>query len=306
MSKKSSKRSRPLWHPALWPAWLGVFGLYLLSRLSMANKERWGEGIGRFLNRRLKSRNRVAKANIQACFPELSGDEQDRLVERCFVSCAQGFMTSTHAWWRDMEPYQASVEVIGLEHLEEAKARGKGVLLIGGHYNILDFALPLIACQLSKPGYMYRPNNNPVLDRAIEKGRRRHFNIQPFTKRQLPDMMQFLKEGGQVWYACDQDFGRKTEVYTPFFGVQAGCITTPSYIARESGASIICISHIRTESGGYQIAFSPIQEGFGEDVQKDTAAWNHFIETTIRAHPDQYLWLHKRFKSRPEGAEELY
>lgn len=272
----------------------------------MPTKQRWGQGIGRFLNRKLKSRSRVAKANIEACFPKLDEAEQVALVEQCFVSCARGFLESTHAWWRDMKPYQDSAEVLGLEHLEKAKQRGAGVLLIGAHYSILDFALPLIACHLSKPGYMYRPNNNPVLDRAIEKGRRRHFNIRPFTKRELPHMMDFLKEGGQVWYACDQDFGHKNEIFAPFFGVAAGCITTPSYIARESGASVICVSHLRTPGGGYRVVFSPIQEGFGQNAQQDTEVWNRFIETTIGQYPDQYLWLHKRFKSRPEGAAAFY
>jgi KDO2-lipid IV(A) lauroyltransferase len=306
MNPNYDKRSRPLWHPALLPSWFLVAMLYLMAQLSMAAKQRWGAAIGRLLNRRLKSRARVAQTNIKVCMPELDAKARDELVESCFIACARGFLESTHAWWRDMTPYLNTTKIYGMEHLEEAKARGKGVLLIGGHYSILDFALPLIACKLDKPGYMYRPNNNPVIDHAIEKGRRRHFNIQPFTKREMPEMMQFLKAGGQVWYACDQDFGKKNKLFTPFFGVQAGCITMPSHIARESGAAVICVSHLRTPDGRYQVVFSPIQEGFGEDDQQDAAAWNGFIENTIRQYPDQYLWLHKRFKSRPEGAEKVY
>ena len=306
MSKRKRRSSRPVWHPTLWPAWLGVFFLNLLSRLSMPAKQRWGKAIGLFLSKRWKSRHRVARTNIQACFPETSEAWQTQLVDDCFVACVRGLLESTHAWWRDMTPYLETVEVHGLENVEEAKARGKGLLLIGAHYSIFDFALPLIANKLDKPGYMYRPNDNPVIDRTIENGRRRHFNIRPFTKRQLPEMMDFLREGGEVWYACDQDFGRKVEVFAPFFGVDAGCITTPSYIARESGASIICVSHLRTPDGGYRIAFSPIQENFGQDNQRDAEVWNRFIEQTIRQYPDQYLWLHKRFKTRPEGAPRFY
>ncbi len=306
MSKRKHRPSRPLWHPAFWPAWLGVFLLKQLSRLSMPAKQRWGKAIGQFLSRRWKSRHEVALTNIRACFPQYSEAEQQQLVEDCFVACVRGLLESTHAWWRDMTPFIETVEVHGLENLQEAKARGSGLLLIGAHYNIFDFALPLIASRLNKPGYMYRPNNNPVIDRMIERGRRRHFNIQPFTKRQLPDMMDYLKQGGEVWYACDQDFGRKVEVFAPFFGVEAGCITTPSHIARESGASVICVSHLRTPDGGYQVVFSPIQENFGADDRKDAETWNRFIETTIRQYPDQYLWLHKRFKTRPEGAPRFY
>lgn len=306
MASRRKTAKRPLWHPALWGSWILVFILWLLAFLPMGAKQRLGGSLGRLLARKLKSRARVADANLQACMPELDDAARKQLVEDTFVASARGFLESTHAWWRDMAPYCESASIHGLEHLEEAKKRGKGVLLIGGHYSIFDFALPLIACQLDKPGYMYRPNNNPVIDRMIERGRRRHFNIRPFTKRELRPMLSFLKQGGQVWFACDQDFGKKSEVFVPFFGVKAGCITSPSYIARESGAAVICVSHLRLPDGSYRVVFSPIQEDFGDDLEKDAEVWNRFIETTIREQPDQYLWLHKRFKSRPEGAPSVY
>ena len=119
-------------------------------------------------------------------------------------------------------------------------------------------------------------------------------------------MVSYLKKGGEVWFACDQDFGRKTELFVPFFGVDASCITSPSYIAKVSGASVICVSHLRLPDGQYRITFSPIQEGFGQDADADSRAWTGYIESTIRKHPDQYLWLHKRFKTRPEGAQPIY
>ncbi len=306
MASRGKKANCPLWHPSFWGSWSLVFVLWLLSFLPMAAKQRLGSWLGRLLAGKLKSRARVVDANLAACMPELSIDARAELLEDTFVASARGFLESTHAWWRNMAPYCASASVSGTEHLEEAKARGQGVLLIGGHYSIFDFALPLIACHLDKPGYMYRPNNNPVIDRMIERGRRRHFNIRPFTKRKLSPMLSYLKEGGQVWFACDQDFGKKSELFAPFFGVNAGCITSPSYIARESGAAVICVSHLRMPDGRYRVVFSPIQQGFGEDPQQDAETWNRFIETTIREQPDQYLWLHKRFKTRPEGAVSIY
>jgi KDO2-lipid IV(A) lauroyltransferase len=306
MSKKTRKKARPLFHPALWPSWVVMFLLYSLSWLPMPAKQRLGKWLGVFLSKVMSYRFRVTKTNIGMCMPELSEAQREELARDSFVACARGFLESTHAWWRDTGKYQSQVKVSGRQHLDEAMARGKGILLLGGHYSIFDFALPLIACQLTRPGYMYRPNDNPVIDRMIERGRKRDMNIEPFTKRQLGGMMSFLREGGQVWYACDQDFGRKATIFTPFFGVEAACITTPSYIAQTSGCSVICVSHLRTSAGEYEITFSPIQENFGEDDQKDAAVWNGFIEQAIRRHPDQYLWLHKRFKTRPEGMARLY
>lgn len=306
MSKRKRMAARPLWHPAFWLSWGIVFFLYLLSWLPLSLKRSLAIRLGKLLNRKLKSRHRAVSANLAACFPDLTEDERQQLVEDSFVSCALGIFESVHSWWQCTRQWQQRSEAVGVEHLQEAIARGRGVLLIGGHYSILDLALPLVGCHLSKPGYMYRPNNNPVIDRMIERGRRRYFGIQPFNKRQLKDMIGFLKEGGQVWYGCDQDFGGKTELFVPFFGVDTGCITTPTFVARESGASVICVSHLRMPDGNYRVEFSPIQEQFGQDPEQDAKIWNGFIEEAIRRYPDQYLWLHKRFKTRPAGAAPIY
>lgn len=306
MSRRKNHKSRPLWHPVYWTSWVMVFTLYLLSLLPMRTKQNFGAWLGQVLERKLKSRRKVADNNLRACFPEMDADSRNRLIQDNFVACIRGVLESLHAWSRDMSGYCEDAQVEGLEHLREAQERGKGVLLIGGHYSIFDFALPLIACHLKKPGYMYRPNANPVIDRMIERGRRRHCPIQAFTKRELRPMTAFLKKGGEVWFACDQDFGGKTEVFVPFFGVDAPCISSPSYIARVSGASVISVSHLRLPNGEYQVRFSPVQKDFGQDIQADAQAWNGFLEAAIRKHPDQYLWLHKRFKTRPEGAAPIY
>ncbi|RBW49275.1 lysophospholipid acyltransferase family protein [Marinobacter sp. F3R11] len=306
MRKSSKKNKLPLWHPRLWPSWALVFTLYLLSFLPMSSKQKLGKTLGRFLNGKLKSRARVADRNLAICLPDLDKEAREKLVQDNFIACARGFLESTHAWWQDMSPYFENTEVQGLEYLAEARSKGRGVLLIGGHYSIFDFALPLVASHLKNPGYVYRPNNNPVIDRMIEKGRRRHFGIRAFTKRELRPMVSFLKKGGEVWFACDQDFGKKTELFVPFFGVQTGCITSPSYIAKVSGAAVVCVSHLRMPDGRYRVVFSPVQSDFGVDKHKDTRLWNRYIEDAIREQPDQYLWLHKRFKTRPEGAEKVY
>jgi Kdo2-lipid IVA lauroyltransferase/acyltransferase len=306
MSRKKSKTGRPLWHPVYWASWSLVFTLYLVSLLPMSTKQNFGAWLGQVLEGKLKSRRKVADTNLRVCFPEMDEASRSKLIEANFVACTRGVMESLHAWWRDMSGYCANAQVEGIEHLREAQEKGKGVLLIGGHYSIFDFALPLIACHLKKPGYMYRPNANPVIDRMIERGRRRHPGIRGFTKQELRPMVSYLKKGGEVWFACDQDFGHKTEVFVPFFGVDTPCITSPSYIANVSGASVICVSHLRLPDGRYQIRFSPVQEGFGQDYAADTEVWNRFLEGAIREHPDQYLWLHKRFKTRPEGADRIY
>ena len=130
---RSSKNNEAaqLWHPRLWPSWAIVFVLYMLSFLSMSSKQRLGGRLGRFLNRKLKSRARVADRNLEICLPELDEAARKKLVQDNFIACSRGFLESTHAWWRDVSPYYEAAEVQGLEHLREAQSRGKGVLLIG-------------------------------------------------------------------------------------------------------------------------------------------------------------------------------
>jgi len=272
----------------------------------MKTKQFLGEKLGRLTHAKLKGRAKVTKKNIAGCFPELSETEQAKLVKDTFIACSKGFMETTHAWWRDVGPYADNIIITGQENLDECHRRGKGALLLGGHFSIFDLALPFFASQLKKPGYMYRPHDNPVIDRMIEKGRRRHYGIQGFNKRNLKSMIQFIKDGGQVWYAADQDFGNKCEVFAPFFGVNAGCITAPSWIARETGASVMVVSQFRHPNGQYEINFSPVLENFGEDEQQDAIAWNAHLEAAVRRFPDQYLWLHKRFKTRQPGDEAFY
>lgn len=304
MAKKN--RYGSLWHPALVSSWLIVFLLYCLSFVSLSTARKLGEKLGYLFHRNLKGRVDVCRKNIDACFPELTEAERSALVEETFIECSKGFMEIVHLWWNDFQPYVKDLVVIGKENIDEAHRRGKGVLLIGGHFSTFDVALVTIAPQLIKPAYMYRPNANPVIDRMIENGRQRYSNIRSFDKRQLKDMIQFIKEGGEVWYAPDQDFGGRSEVFAPFFGVSTACITTPSWIAQESGCSVLHVSQFRRPDGQYEVSFSPIFENFGQNPEKDAADWNAALEASVRRYPAQYLWLHKRFKTRKPGDEAFY
>lgn len=304
MAKKSESTSR--FHPTHISAWIVVFILRVLSLLSMNQKQICGAKLGLWAHRKLKKRTIVAQKNVSACFPNLSPEDHNKIVQDSYIACARGLMESTHSWWRDISPYVNNMIVTGKENLEKAQSRGSGVLLIGGHFSIFDFALPLFASQLSKPGYMYRPHDNPVVDHMIEQGRRRHYGIQGFHKRQLKDMIEFIKSRGEVWYAVDQDFRDKCDVFAPFFGVTAACVSAPSWIAKESGAAVLVVSQFRHPNGQYEIAFSPILEGFGEDQQADAVQWNQLLAEAISQHPAQYLWLHKRFKTRKPGDGEFY
>ena len=219
-----------------------------------------------------------------------------------------GALEGPHAWWRDMAPHAERAKVVGLDRLLAAQAKGNGVLIMGGHFAAVDFIIPLFAAKVVENyelGYMYRPHDNPVIDRMITNGRNRH-GVTGFTKRQLKDMIKYLKDGGMVWYGCDQNFSKSSDLFVPFFGVQAANISTPTWIAKESGAAVVFMRMHRLPDGNHEFEFTEELPKFGEDPQADCEAWNQELEKAIMHYPAQYFWVHKRFKTRPPGEPSVY
>jgi len=293
-------------HPRYWPTWILIGVLRLLAFLPHGAQQWLGRMMGLLSYHLAPRRRHIAETNIRLCFPELSESEQQQLVKDSLIATAKGYVESTTGWWGKMDPYIERLEVHGREHLEEAQRRGKGVLLLGGHFSILDFAGPL-ASAVFDFNHMYRPNNNPLFDAMIERNRRR-FSGAAFSKKHLHDMIRYIQDGNIVWYGCDQDFGRRYSVFAPFFGIQAATLTTPAWIARETGATVLFISQFREKKDKtYSIYFSPIFENYPSDDEVENATrLNQEIEKRVRQYPEQYLWVHRRFKTRPEGEPGLY
>lgn len=294
-------------HPRYWSTWAGLAVMYMLSILPLPTKMWLGKKLGLMMYRMGGNRLSITQTNIRACFPELTAEQQDDLIRKSFIENMRGLVVTTTAWWRDLTPALSSMEVHGLEHIKEAEARGKGVLMVGGHFSILDMAGPLVHDIIDGFNYMYRPHNNPLFDAVIERCRAR-YRKRKFTKFELKDMITYIKEGNTVWYGYDQDFGRRRSVFAPFFGIQTATLKAPMSIARDTGATVIMVSQFSEGNGKYSIHFSPILENFpGEDDDATAAArLNKQLESFIRIHPEQYLWMHRRFNSRPEGEEPFY
>jgi len=288
-------------------AWVVVFIMWLISWLPLSTKQTLGKKLGGFLYKKMKSRTKVGKKNLVACFPDKSEQEIEALLKENMEQMTMGALEAPHAWWRDMAPHAEKVKVIGLDKLLAAQAKGNGVLIMGGHFAAVDFIIPLFAAKVVEQyelAYMYRPHDNPVIDRMITNGRNRH-GVTGFTKKQLKDMVQYLKDGGMTWYGCDQNFS-KSDLFAPFFGVQAANLSTPSWIAKESGAAVVFMRMHRLPDGDFEFEFSDELPDFGENPQQDCEAWNAELEKAILHYPAQYFWVHRRFKKRPPGEPKFY
>jgi len=196
-------------------------------------------------------------------------------------------------------------EIEGLEHLDACRTSGTGVLLVGAHFSHLELCARLVSQRIRIAG-MYRVMDDAVFERAVLDARLRYADTM-FVKEDLRGTVKYLRRGGTVWYAPDQDMRGKDSVFVPFFGIQAATITATHHLARLSGAVVIPFFHKRNPGGGYSLRLEAPLAGFpGSDVVADTARVNACVERMVREAPEQYLWVHKRFKSRPPGDAPIY
>lgn len=299
--------TRSLLAPRLWPAWLGVGVMKLIAMLPWKMLMAIGRALGAVIERFPSPRREVAATNIALCFPELDAAAQTRLVDAhlrdigmMLMEFALGWMGSDHAIAR------IPVRFEGLEHLEAAHAQGRGVLLVGGHFSHLELCARLVSQRIRIAG-MYRRMDNPVFEWTVLRARLGYARAM-FDKDDIRGTVKYLRGGGTLWYAPDQDMRSKDNAFVPFFGVTAATITATHHLARMSRSVVIPFFHRRLpDNQGYALRLGAPLEGMpSEDAETDTARVNLSIEQMVREAPEQYLWVHKRFKTRPEGSPPIY
>jgi len=287
-------------HPRWWPTWVVVALMWLVARLPLKLQWWLGRRLGDLAYRFATRRRRITRVNIDLCFPELSDQEREDLVRQTFRANGIGVMELGLAWFRNPVSFLPVTAVHGLENLNAALARGRGVLLLGAHYSTLDLGGSLVT-EYIEADVMQRDHNNPLMNAVMTRARERRYG-KALDSKDLRGLLRGLKNNRVIWYATDQDYGRKDIVFAPFFGVPTGSITATSRIAERSSCAVVPFSHFRREHElGYDIYFHPPLENFpsGDDLA-DATLVNKTIENEIRKHPDQYLWMHRRFKTRPD------
>ncbi|HEY9512609.1 MAG TPA: LpxL/LpxP family Kdo(2)-lipid IV(A) lauroyl/palmitoleoyl acyltransferase [Rhodanobacter sp.] len=299
--------NRMLLAPRHWLAWLGVGLIWLVGQLPYAWLQWLGGRLGALLVHIPSRRRRIARTNIALCFATRTEDERAALVDanlrdlgRMLVEFALGWMAS------DRHIAHIPNHIGGLQHLQAARAQGRGVLLVGGHFSHLELCARLISARIGIAG-MYRRMDSPVVEWVVLRARL-HYADAMFDKDDIRGTVKYLRAGGTLWYAPDQDMRSKDTVFAPFFGVPAATITATHHLARMSGALVIPFFHHRLPHGrGYVLQLGTPLENFpGTDILADTTRINACIEDMVCAAPEQYLWVHKRFKTRPPGAPPVY
>lgn len=299
--------TRSLLAPHHWPAWLGVAAIWLVARLPRKALLWVGRGLGALVVRIPSKRRHIAQTNIALCFPQLDAAAHARLVDRNLRDIGLMLVEFALGWLgtdRRMADIPTTIE--GLEHLEAARAQGRGVLLVGGHFSHLELCARLVSQRIRIAG-MYRRMDSTVFEWTVLRARL-HYAAAMFEKDDIRGTVKYLRGGGTLWYAPDQDMRSKDSVLVPFFGVPAATITATHHLARLSGAVVIPFFHRRLPDGqGYALRLGAPLENFpGDSATDDTARINLSIEQMVREAPEQYLWVHKRFKTRPAGMPPVY
>jgi Kdo2-lipid IVA lauroyltransferase/acyltransferase len=284
-----------------WPSWLGIGAMALLARLPWGLQRRLGHVLGGLLHAALARRRQIAARNLALCFPDLDDTRRATLVRAHFTAIGIGVFEFARAWWGSVAPLRRGLEVEGLEHMAAARAGGRGVIVVSGHFTTLEVCGRLMCDHVPLAG-MYRPHAQAAMEWAVRRGRARYAAAM-FPKQDLRGAVRHLKRGGLLWYAPDQDPSRGDSVYVPFFGQPAHSLTSTHQLARMSGAAVLFFQHWRRADGGYTLKLWPAGPGYpGTDPVADTALVMAAVEEMARAAPEQYLWIHRRFKRRPDGS----
>jgi KDO2-lipid IV(A) lauroyltransferase len=280
--------------------------LRLLGRLPLPLARALARPLAIPLRLAMGKRSRIARRNLELCFPDLDTVTRERLLKGHFRALAESLAEIAVAWLRSGRLDERIGTVSGLEHLEAARADGRGVVLITGHTTCLELGARLFGERVAASG-IYRPLDNPVLEDFQNQGRARYAQTM-IRHRDVRAMVRHLRSGDILWYAPDQDVGAHRGTFAPFFGVPTLTATGILDLVRLGRARLLPMyPHKDAASGRIQVQLEPAFAEFpSDDAVADLTRVNAFLERHIRQSPEQYWWLHRRFKSRPAGAANPY
>jgi len=297
--------SLALLSPRYWPTWIGLALLRLLAPLPYPVLHALGRLLGRILRVLPTGFVRTARRNLELCLPELPPREREALIGRHFESLGVALFETALAWWASDERIRRLAPVRGLEHVEAAIASGRGVILLSAHFTTLEIGARAIAATLPT-NVMYRPTKNALLAEFLRRNRARR------TRRAIPrddirTLIGALRAKEIVWYAPDQSYRKKGAEMVRLFGIPAATNTATSRLARLTGAVVLPYFPERLPGGGYRATIHPPLENFPSDSPADDAErFNHLIEAQVRRVPEQYLWIHRRFKGLTADDPDYY
>lgn len=286
--------------------------LFLVAQLPFRFQLFLGRILGRILFNFMEKRRYVTELNLELCFPEKSQEERNVLARKHFETNGMALFETGMAWfmpyWRLRKRFHIKGEENWRTLQEEGGIKGGGALIMAVHFNTLEITNVAIN-RLFDMSMSYRPHNNPVYDFIQRRGRERHNkNSSAVNRNDVRGMVKAMKSGEWLWYAADQDYGPKVSTFVPWFGIDAAMVAAPPRLAAMAEVPVVAMTYRRLDDySGYEIEFLPAFENFpSDDLNTDLLQLNQHYENAIRKNITEYLWVHRRFKTRPEGQQSLY
>jgi KDO2-lipid IV(A) lauroyltransferase len=291
---------RAFYAPRHWPTWLALALARAICSLPVPWAVRVGEGIGVLVYALLRSRRKVVRANLRIASD--GAEVLESQVKAHFRAAGRGLIEAGLAWWASDAKLKPCLKVTGLEHWQD----GTGALLLTGHFTTLELGARAL-CLAGKPFHaMYRPLKNPLLDYYVHHWRQARSALPALPKEDLRGILKALRGGAKVWYAPDQTLGGNASALIPFFGRPVPTLTATAKLA-QLGRCQVLPYFPRYQEGVWQVQILPPLLDFPSANEYDDALRvNQLIEVAARATPEQYFWLHRRFKPLKDGDDDPY
>ena len=282
--------------------------LWLLHWLPLSVQAALGRGLGAVLHMAAPARRHIARRNVELCFPEMPEAEREQLVREHFRWLGRSILERGLLWYASPARLKRLIHVEGDVLLAERSDRP--VMWLVPHFMALDVAGAATQLfQHRRVNSIYQQQSDAVMDEAMRRGRLRYDNGDVFPRSDsAKPLLRAIRRGEAFFNLPDMDFGERDAAFVPFFGVPAATLLAPSRMARALGMIVQPVVAEALPGGqGWRVRFLDAWTHFPtDDALADTAAMNRWIETEIRRNPAQYLWVHKRFKTRPAGEPSLY
>jgi lipid A biosynthesis lauroyl/palmitoleoyl acyltransferase len=291
-------------HPKYLPTWILILLMKIGALVPFRMQVFLGKNMGKLFYPLFSTVRKVATINIQKCFPEKNKEQVSALVKKHFESIGVSFFETANAYYGRDEKIQKLLTIESEHYLTDAMKDDRGVIILCSHFMPLMLSSRALSLKHTIAS-IYRPQNNRLFDKIMVKGLTNGGGIM-IKNSDTKAMIKAIKNSLPIWYAPDQDLGTKGTVFAPLFGIQAATISATSRLAKGGNTAVIPYSFTRTDEG-YNMSFSaPLENYPSGDLVHDASQTNQILEAQIRKNPEQYLWIHRRFKTRPEGEKNFY
>ncbi len=292
--------------PRYWATWIGLGFVRVVELLPFAALLAVGRGLGHLARRLPLSYARIARRNIELCLPELDPEARAQLLNRHFASLGMGVLESAMTWWSRDERINALAEINGLEHVAAALAKGQGAIILTAHFTTLQIGARILNNRIPI-NVLYRPLKNELLA-YVSGGSFGRQARKAIKQDDVRAMISALRRNEIVWYASDQSYRKKGAMMVPFFGHAAATNVFTSRLAALTGSAVLYFASERLPGtkGWRATIYPPFTDWPGPDPLTDTLRYNACIEAQVRRMPEQYWWIHRRFKGLDPDYPDYY